>query len=486
MEAGLSRRVARASAWAFSLRIADRGLSLVRTIILARVLAPRDFGLFGIALLALSTLEALTQSGLSAALVQRRGNVRPYLDTAWTFQIFRGLLLAGLVVLGAPWVARFFAEPATVPLLRAVAVSILFQSLSNIGAVLLQRELDFKRRFAHLASGTLADLVFSIIGALVFRNAWALVAGLLARSAVQSLVSYVVHPYRPRVAFLPERARELMAFGRWVFLSGAVSFLITQGDDLLVGKVLGAASLGLYQMAYRLANLPTTEVSHVIASVAFPAYAGIQGEPRRLREGHRDLLGAVAFVAFPMAILTVFLAPEIVPLLLGEGWEGSIPSLQILAAYGVLRALGSTNGALLSGSGNPRADTAIGFSKLLMMAVLIYPLTIRWGIAGAAVATTLPSFLSQGLGFSRVATVLECGMEQLLRPLLLPTLGSLAMAVCLWIIHAIFASPRIVVLLGCSLGGGAYLIALFWGCARWSHLDPVRPILHRLKGRSGP
>lgn len=469
--------------WAFSLRIADRGLSLARTIILARVLAPRDFGLFGIALLFLSTVEALTQSGISAALVQRRGDVRPYLDTAWTLQICRGLLLAGLVVLGAPWVARFFTEPATVPLLRAVSLSIVFQSLSNVGAVLLQRELNFKRRFAHLASGTIADLVFSVIGAFVVRNAWALVGGLLARSAVQTLVSYRVHPYRPRVAFLPKHARELMTFGRWVFLSGLVSFLITQGDDLLVGKVLGAASLGLYQMAYRLANLPTTEVSHVIASVAFPAYAEIQGDPERLREGHRDLLGAVALAAFPMAVLTAFLAPEIVPLLLGDGWVGSIASLQILASYGVLRALGSTNGALLSGSGHPRADTVIGVAKLVMMAVLIYPLTIRWGIAGAAVATTLPSFLSQGLGFSRVAAVLECGIGQLVRPLLLPFLGSVAMAGCLWIIQTSFASPRIVVILGLSLGSGAYLLAMIWGCGRWIHLDPVRPILHRLKGR---
>ena len=483
MEESLSRRFAAASGWAFTLRISDRVLSLGRTILLARLLAPRDFGLFGIALLTLSTLEAVTQGGLAAAIVQRKGSVRAHLDTAWTLQLARGAILAAIVFLGAPLAAGFFLEPLAIPLLRTVALSVLLQAFSNVGAVLLQRELDFRRRFFHLASGTVADLVVSVLFAFVFRSAWALVFGLLARNATQTVVSYIVHSHRPRLSFSRARATELLEFGRWVFLSGLIAFLITQGDDILVGRVLGATALGLYQMAYRLANLSTTEVSHVISAVAFPAYAEIQQESSRLSRGHRDLLGAVALLAFPMAVGVIFLAPAFVSVVLGQDWIPAVPAVQILAAYGALRALGSTNGALLSGSGNPRVDLQIGAWKLLLLGILIYPMTIRWGIAGTALATTVPSFLTQWLGFRKVAAILECRARDLCRPLVLPLAGSFTMAAVLALVRASTSTPLLVLVVGTVVGGTSYAISV-WGLrGRWPGLDPLGPVLARFEGR---
>jgi len=212
----LSQRVVHAGFWAFALRITDRLFGLARTIVLARVLSPNDFGLFGISLLALSALNTFSQTGFQAALVQKKGNIKPYLDTAWTVQVIRGFVLAGILFGIAPYVASFFGEPMAAPLLRVLGLSAVFQGLTNIGVVYFQKELEFHKRFIYMFSGTLADLGVAIPAALILRNAWALVFGLLAGNLVRMTVSYFIHPYRPRVWLDGPKVKELYTFGKWI------------------------------------------------------------------------------------------------------------------------------------------------------------------------------------------------------------------------------------------------------------------------------
>jgi len=165
--------VVRGGFWVFALRILDQLFKLVRTIVLARLLAPKDFGLFGIALLAMSALETFSQTGFQQALIQTKRDIRPYLDTAWTVQAIRGTVLA-LILFGiAPYVAAFFGEPAAVSLLRVLGLSILFQGFANIGVVYFQKELEFHKQFAYQLSGTPVDLVVAITAAVLLRSAWA-------------------------------------------------------------------------------------------------------------------------------------------------------------------------------------------------------------------------------------------------------------------------------------------------------------------------
>ena len=116
----LAQWVVRGGFWVFALRITSRGLTLIRTIVLARVLAPSDFGLMGIALLAMSALETFTQTGFQAALIQKKGDIRDYLDTAWTISALRGLALFAVLYLAAPYIALFFNTPAATPIMRVI------------------------------------------------------------------------------------------------------------------------------------------------------------------------------------------------------------------------------------------------------------------------------------------------------------------------------------------------------------------------------
>ena len=168
-----SQRVAHAGFWAFALHLAEQLVILCRLFVLAVLLAPRDFGLFGMALITLIALNTLSRTGFEQALIHKKEEIKPYLEVAWTVLFLRGLLLAVLLLAVAPWAAAFFREPDAVPLMRTLSLSCLFQGLTNIGVVNFQKKLEFHKEFAFRFSGVLVDLLVAITAAFVFRSAWA-------------------------------------------------------------------------------------------------------------------------------------------------------------------------------------------------------------------------------------------------------------------------------------------------------------------------
>ena len=144
------KRVVHAGFWAFALHVSDRSFGLGRTIVLARLLSPDDFGLFGIATLAMLALETFSRTGFHPALIQKIGDIKPYLDTVWTVHAIRGLILALILFGVAPYVAAFFGEPAAVPIVQVIGLSLIFQGLTNLGTVYFQKELVFHKQFVYM------------------------------------------------------------------------------------------------------------------------------------------------------------------------------------------------------------------------------------------------------------------------------------------------------------------------------------------------
>ncbi len=185
---GLSQRTVRGGFWAFLLRIVQQIFSLARLVILARLLAPHDFGLMGIALLTMSTLETFSQTGFQQALIQKKATIASYLDAVWTVLIIRGFVLFGILYFAAPLAASFFDVPEAKAIIQVIGLSVLFQAFTNIGVIYFQKELEFNKEFIYQSAGTLADFSVAILGVLILRNVWALVFGLLAGNAVRCIV----------------------------------------------------------------------------------------------------------------------------------------------------------------------------------------------------------------------------------------------------------------------------------------------------------
>jgi len=435
----------------------------VRTIVLARLLAPKDFGLFGIALLAMSALETFSETGFQAALIQKKGGIKPYLDTAWTMQVIRGAALA-LILFGiGPYVAAFFGEPAAATLLRVLGLSMLFQGFANIGVVYFQKELEFHKQFVYQLSGTLVDLVVAISAALLLRNAWALIFGLLAANFVRMVVSYLIHPYRPRVRFEGAKVKELHSFGRWILGSSVLVFLTTQGDDIFVGKLLGVTALGFYQLAYQVSNMPATEVTHVISQVTFPTYSKLQDDLPKLGEAYLKVMQVTAFISIPLAGIIFVLSREFTHLFLGEKWMPMVPAMQVLVSAGLTRSVAATAGSVFQGVGKPQIETTGHILRLSVLAISIYPLTARWGIVGAGASVFL-SILVSAVGFSCMALrITKCGIKEFSKAVVLPLINALIM---IWLIYLFKIKAGAVGILELTLlvaiGGVSYLAIAFF------------------------
>jgi len=428
----LKKKVVQGGLWVFSLRITNKGLGVIRTIILARLLSPSDFGILGIALLAASTLETFSQTGFQAALIQKKDHIESYLDTAWVVSAVRGLLLFLILLFSAPLVAAFFNSPQATMVIKVIAVSTLLSGFRNIGIIFFQKDLEFNKQFIYELSATLVDLTIAIILAFILRNVWALVWGGLAANFVRLCMSYILHPYRPHVRFDKGVFMQLFGFGKWVLCSTILVFLVTQGDDIFVGRMLGVTALGLYQMAYLISNLPATEISHVISQVTFPAYSKLQNSLQEIRNAYLNVLQLVAFVSAPLSAGLFILSEPLVGTILGNKWIGCVPIVQVLAIAGLVRSLQATTGAIFLAVNRPEIEPKWQSIRLLTLAFLIYPLFIVWGLLGVAISVIVSAIIST-LGFVyMVLKITECSIKSFIKIISIPFLNSLLMLATIW------------------------------------------------------
>ncbi|MFH1760217.1 MAG: lipopolysaccharide biosynthesis protein, partial [bacterium] len=412
-EGSMSHRVMRGGMWVFGLNITCRLLSFVRIIVLARLLAPDDFGLFGITMLALSVIETFSQPGIQNALIQKKDNTEEYLNTAWMIMMIRGVILFSILYISAPFVASYFKTPPAATIIRVLAVAKLFAGFSNIAVVYFQKELEFNKQFVYLLTITVFEVTVSILAAVILRNVWALVYGVIAGSISGLVLSYIIHPFRPKFVIDWKKAKELFGFGKWLLWSEILLFLILQGDDLFVAKMLGASVLGLYQMAYNIANLPTTDITRMVTRVTFPAYSKIQDNIQRLKESYLRVVQLVAFLSFPLSGAIFILAHDFTKIFLGEKWLSIVPVLQVLVFAGLVRSIMATIGPVFLAAGKPRIDTKWQLIRLLVLITLIYWFTVKWGMVGTAVAVVASNVAATAGFFYDLIRVLKITLIKL-------------------------------------------------------------------------
>lgn len=413
----LSHRVVHGGLWQVLQKVASRGVGFVRTVVLARLLAPEDFGLFGIALLTQQSIDVLLRIGVDDKLIHEAEDTEGLLDTAWTIKVVKAVVVAGGLLLTAPYVAGFFDAPRATPLIQVLSAVVLIQGLQNIGVVYFRKELEMSKQFALNFSSSAMNLLVAVPAAIVLGSAWALLIGMLAAAATTFLLSYTLHDYRPALEFSRRKLEKIVDFGKWIFGSSTLNFASVQGDDILLGRWLGAASLGVYQVAYRISNAVATEVTHVISGVTFPAYAKLQSRPDRMRDGFLATLSVTAMIVVPLAAAVVIFIPDFVRHVIGTQWTEAIGPVRILALAGLLRAFSACWGPLYLA----RGQTDRPFWKQLVRALLTlgpaYPLTVRYGIEGMSLSVLagITATLAYDLWWSGMAEEVGIGLSELWR-----------------------------------------------------------------------
>ncbi len=387
-----SATVTRATLWGASATVVATAGRALRVIVVAPFVSAHDYGLLAATVALLEGANAFSDLGTQASLVRHPGPVGHVLDAAFTLQALRGLVLASLLFAAAPLAGAWIGDDTLVLVMRAMAVAPLIAGFSNPAMVLLTRRLDFRTLFGWSLVEPAVTLAIGVWLAVTLRNVWALVLAAICGEVVRSTVSWVAARPWPHFSLPREPVAELLRFGRWVFGTRILMFLSVRGDDLFVAAVFGTTAVGVYSVAFRIAELPVLLVTHAIVAVVLPVWSSLAAQPERLRSWFlRTCLWAGAVnAAVAAALLAV--APLVLPLPRGMTWEASRPLVLVLIVASFARSLIILAEPYFYSIGRPAVWFWMNVCRVGTTAILIVPLSRAFGLVGVALAVAAGVF----------------------------------------------------------------------------------------------
>ncbi|WP_164886653.1 lipopolysaccharide biosynthesis protein [Piscinibacter defluvii] len=490
MTQSVQRKMASGAIWMVLFKLVERSLGLISTLILARLLVPADFGIVAMAISFIAMAELLTAFGFDYAIIQTKDATESHFNTAWTCNVLLNLGVTALTLAMAWPIAHFYGKPEVVWVVCALAFGPLIAGAENIGVVAFRKELDFKREFRFQVSRKLIGFMVTVPLAFWLRSYWALVAGMLTSKIAGTAMSYMMHPFRPR--FEMTRFRELFHFSRWLLFISLVNFLKERVSDFFIGRMHGPAALGSYNIAYELANLPTTEIGAPINRALLPGFAKLTTSDE-VSDAYSLAVGVLAILALPAAAIIFSVAPFLVPVILGAKWLSAVPLMQVLAFNGALLLFHSSISAVLLGRGFAMRVGASNATHVGLLVVLLTVLSSQFGVVGAAYAALGASILATPVYLYQIHRALGVAPRVFLKAIARPLTAALSVAL---ILH--FALPAHVpdlgfvptvvwLLLGSAAGVALYTTGVLglWSLAG-RPAGPERAVLDRLTSFLAP
>ena len=341
--------------WAI-LQVGGRQLtSLLVFAILGVLLAPRDFGLVGMAMAWLSIVQSFSDLGLGAALIQRREIRSAHFSTVFLLNVAVGVGLTALGIALSWPAAWFFGEPALQPVAMALSLNFAITSLSAAQAAVAQRELRFRQLAVRDIAGSLIGGGAGIGLAAAGWGVWSLVAQSLITGLAAAVLIWPLSVWRPRIReYSGALLREMWPYSSQLFLFNVFKSFVQNFDRLLLGHLLGTTAVGLYVFAYRLVVQPIATLVGAVGTYLFPYLSRLQSNPEALRRAYGDAMRGLAAVALPVAILAAAGAPALVPMIWGARWADAVPLIQIMGVLAVFQAYVSPVGQVLKSLDRPR------------------------------------------------------------------------------------------------------------------------------------
>lgn len=347
----LTKQVREGVAWITGARACAQVVEFVIGVVLARILAPEDFGLLEMISVLTGFLALFGELGFGAALIQREHVTEEHVSTVFWLNVITGALLAAVVAGSAPLIARLYGDARLKPLATAVAVVFLMTPLNMVQSAMLNRAMNFRlvalAEVAAVAISSAIAVVFALRGV----GTWSLVAKSMAFSVTTTVVLWTFSSWRPRFLFSRSAVKDLLGFSGNLVGFMAINYWARKADDLLIGWRMGPAQLGIYGRAYSMMMMPITEVSSVLGKVLFPALSRIASDKAQVKELYLRCLAIIAFVTFPIMALIFGSADSLILAVYGAKWQAVAPVVRVFCVVGAFQSLGTTVGWIYQSQG---------------------------------------------------------------------------------------------------------------------------------------
>jgi PST family polysaccharide transporter len=403
--------------WMYLSVVLQGVVKLLVLVVLARLLGPRDFGIVGIALIFTSCAERVGQVGVGPALVQKEHLTPDEMRTGMVLSILSGVFIALALWIIAPYAAMFFAAPEVDPILEALAFGFVLDGFGILSDSLLQRNLKFRQivvrdNVSYVVGVAGVGVVLALLGA----GAWALVIGHLSMKTIRLALLLAAEPPRTNGRFRLSHARELLHTGFGFSLGRILNFMSLQGDNFVVGRVLGVEVLGMYTRGYQLMALPAMYIGQVLERVLFPAMAQKQNNSALLRRAYCSTLEVVTLFALPTSIGMFFLAKEIVWTLFGSAWSAIVPVVTILSFGVFFRTAYKCSDTLVRSLGAVYRYAALqGVYTMMIVGGSLIGSSLA-GLNGVAIAVVLAVGVNYLLLTRLAASFLSLSIQQVTQP----------------------------------------------------------------------
>lgn len=461
----LRSRILSGLAWKVASQIFSQGSRIAVALVLARLLTPHDYGLAAMVLAFSALVIIFADLALGAALVQRENLTEADRSTVfWTSAAVGAVFTLVGVALSGP-IASFYGEPDVRPLFAAFSLSFLVTALGTTQSALLSREMAFRSLELRIMAGTAVGGVVGIWLALEGYGAWAIIGQQLSIAAVSTTLLWVFSPWRPRFVFSTATLKDFWGFSGSIFGTRLLFYLNRNADNVLIGRFLGPAALGVYAVAYNVMLAPLSRIAQPVVEVLFPAFSRMQDDKPRMASawlrGNR-LIGALTI---PGMLGLIVVAPEFVNVVLGKRWEEATIVIQILAWVGLLQSLQRLNSSVLMACG--RARTLLWYSVVVLVASLAaFVFGLQWGIVGVATAYAVSSTFVESYYTWLTARALDVSPWALARSLSGVIQASLGMLACvlfarfLLVDQGVGEAVRLILL--SALGAVTFAVLCWW------------------------
>lgn len=362
------------AAWSVSTRWSIKALGFLNTVIMARLLAPADYGVVAMAMLVVGLIQAFMDVGATVALLRKDVVTRDEIDSAWTLRVMQSLVVCGLLVLISPVAAIYFEEPQVRAVLWALSICVVLEGAGNIGLVLAQKAFQFSLDFRVNVIGKIISVLATLAAGYLLRDYRALVIGIISGYSMGFLLSYLMHPYRPR--WNVTKIGEIWAVTKWLMLASMGAFLMRRGDELIAARIGNPQLYGAYYVGGDLGRLPVGELGPSLLKAFLPVLSSIKEDASRTNRAVLKAFSAANTITLPIGFGLAAIADPLTLRILGDQWHEAIPFVAGFAIVSSVQFCMNPLNTLLVLQGHTKSQTTVVWVELvifLLAAVLLLP-----------------------------------------------------------------------------------------------------------------
>lgn len=368
-----AKKVFSSFSWVALISYANRFLGFVTTLILAKFLDPKDFGLVAIASMVIEVLKIFKDLGLSEALIYKKEQIEEASNTAYFLIVGFHIVLFILASIVSHFAGNFYNNSLVMPIIIVMSSNLVWDSLRAIPRALLRKNIEFKKLVMPEVLPVLVASVVSLVMAFTGFGVWSLVVRTVLHSILGMILLGRIYPYKPTFNFNIGIAKELFHYGKFIMATSMMLVILYNIDKFYVSKFSGIEFLGFYELAMRISDLPVKELSHVIGSVMFPVFSKMNNKLDQFKNAFMTTLKYVCTISIPMSLGISIYGPYLVTRIYGEKWIPLSKPLQILALYALFRSMSSIIHDAFKALGRPEYMQKYVFVKLLLISILGIP-----------------------------------------------------------------------------------------------------------------